>query len=33
VIEAHEPPPQRGGGRKVADVAELVSELKQRGLL
>jgi electron transfer flavoprotein beta subunit len=33
VIEAHQPPPQRGGGRKVADVAELVSELKQRGLL
>lgn len=33
VIEAYEPPPQRGGGRKVADVAELVSELKNRGLL
>jgi electron transfer flavoprotein beta subunit len=27
------PPPKRAGGRKVADVAELVAELKQRGVL
>ena len=27
------PPPQRQAGKKVADVAELVSELKERGLV
>lgn len=30
---AYEPPPQRGGGKKVESVDELVSELKSRGLL
>ena len=30
---AFEPPPQRGGGKKVEDVTELVAELKTRGLL
>ncbi len=30
---AWEPPPKRGGGKKVASVNELVSELKNRGLL
>jgi len=30
---AFEPPPKRGGGKKVESVAELVSELKSKGLL
>ena len=30
---AHEAPPTRAGGRKVADVAELVRELRARGAL
>jgi len=30
---AWEPPPKRGGGKKVESVNELVSELKNRGLL
>ena len=30
---AHEAPPKRAGGRKVADVAELVAELRARGAL
>ena len=30
---AHEAPPKRTGGRKVADVAELVRELRARGAL
>ncbi len=30
---AFEPPPARTGGRKVADVAELVKELRARGVL
>src|SRR5699024_1194150 len=30
---AYEPPPQRGGGKKVESVDELVSELKSKGLL
>ena len=30
---AFEPPPKRGGGRKVESVDELVSELKAKGLL
>jgi len=30
---AYEPPPQRGGGKKVESVDELVSELKAKGLL
>lgn len=29
----HESPPKRGGGRRVADVAELVGELRKRGAL
>jgi electron transfer flavoprotein beta subunit len=27
------PPPKRSGGRKVADVAELVAALRDRGVL
>jgi len=30
---AYEPPPKRGGGKKVESVDELVSELKAKGLL
>ncbi len=30
---AFEPPPKRGGGKKVESVAELVAELKNKGLL
>jgi electron transfer flavoprotein beta subunit len=30
---AYEPPPQRGGGKMVESVDELVSELKSKGLL
>jgi electron transfer flavoprotein beta subunit len=30
---ALEPPAKRGGGRKVADAAELVRELRDRGVL
>ena len=30
---AYEPPPRRGGGKKVESVDELVSELKSKGLL
>ncbi|MGY6555840.1 MAG: electron transfer flavoprotein subunit beta/FixA family protein [Wenzhouxiangella sp.] len=33
VAKAYEPPPKRGGGKKVGSVAELVSELKAKGLL
>ncbi|MGH8162093.1 MAG: electron transfer flavoprotein subunit beta/FixA family protein [Gammaproteobacteria bacterium] len=32
-VGAHEPPPKRQGGRKVENVAELVSELKDKGLV
>ncbi|NBB94075.1 MAG: EtfB protein [Gammaproteobacteria bacterium] len=31
--QAYEPPPQRGGGKMVESVDELVSELKSKGLL
>jgi electron transfer flavoprotein beta subunit len=31
--QAYEPPPQRGGGKMVESVDELVSELKAKGLL
>jgi hypothetical protein len=30
---AFAPPPKRSGGRKVADVAELVAALRDRGVL
>ena len=33
VATAFEPPPKRGGGKMVGSVAELVSELKNKGLL
>jgi electron transfer flavoprotein beta subunit len=33
VAKAYEPPPKRGGGKMVANVAELVAELKNKGLL
>lgn len=33
VATAYEPPPKRGGGKMVGSVAELVAELKNRGLL
>ena len=33
VATAFEPPPRRGGGKMVGSVAELVSELKNKGLL
>lgn len=33
VAVAYEPPPKRGGGKMVGSVAELVSELKNKGLL
>jgi electron transfer flavoprotein beta subunit len=31
--QSYEPPPQRGGGKMVESVDELVSELKSKGLL
>jgi electron transfer flavoprotein beta subunit len=33
VMTSFEPPPQRGGGKMVADVGELLGELKNKGLL
>ena len=33
VATAYEPPPKRGGGKMVGSVAELVGELKNKGLL
>ncbi len=33
VATAYEPPPKRGGGKLVASVAELIGELKNKGLL
>jgi len=33
VATAYEPPPRRGGGKMVESVAELVGELKNKGLL
>lgn len=32
-IGTHEPPPRRQGGRKVENVAELVSELREKGVV
>ncbi|MCP1727509.1 electron transfer flavoprotein beta subunit [Natronospira proteinivora] len=32
-VQTHEPPPERKGGHKVESVDELVSELKERGVL
>jgi hypothetical protein len=33
ITTAHTTPPKRSGGRKVADVAELVQALKDRGAI
>ena len=32
-LGTHEPPPKRGGGKMVGSVAELIDELKNKGLL